>query len=394
MIYTKTNAYNNHFARAFYKPLTSATFEKESVYWYDQHDWAIRNIPFNSFIDEPHWNHLRTDPTSKIFIFYGDEYYNLIDLEDWVETLKKQRINPRQVYIMCVDQNWVEWTIETFSRLGINGINVQDYNVLMNRVVPRESKQIDKRFSILSRNYNKWRLRLYSELVNSEVLPEHFNYTFNNINPYGKKIIYPLDLLKTHVKEMRVPLTDTLDAWIDGIPYTTKNDDVNEKLAAEVYDMILTAGINVVVESHFDPFWNFLGHSHQDPTVFSPAFPTEKLYKPIGCKTPFIAFSTPWFLKDLKKLGYKTFHPYIDESYDEIKENMPRLRAIVAEINRISNMSSDEFQILLENCKPIVEHNLNVMLSLKDKVSLTPSFKWVDPYLEKNLPTPGRGGEL
>lgn len=394
MIYTKTNAHHGYFDPKLFRPLKAAKFEENSIYWYDQHDMVIKNTPFNRFIDYRHWEHLQRDPTSKIFMFYGDEYYNWLDMEDWVATLKKWNIRPQQVYIMCLDKNWLSWTIAQFANRGYNGVNIQDYNLLMNRVLPQKREPIKKRFSVLSRNYNKWRLRLYAELFNKNLLTDNFNYTFNNLNPYQDLKVHSIDNVKKDLVDLGFELTPKLAGWADGLPYTLTNDHIQEKLAAEAFHLIQTAGINIIVESHFDPFWNFGGHRDMHPAEFSPSFPTEKTYKPIACRRAFMIFSTPWFLKEFRNLGYKTFHPYIDESYDDIRDDSERLHAIVNEVDRLCKLSDTEFANVMKECSKIAEYNFNVMENLRKDVSLRPQFQWVEPYLEKILPVPGTGGEL
>jgi len=394
MIYTKTNSHHGYFDPKLFRPLKAAKFEENSIYWYDQHDMVIKGTPFNRFIDKPHWEHLQRDPTSKIFMFYGDEYYNWLDMEDWIATLKKWNIAPNQVYLMCLDKNWLSWTIAQFAEKGYKGVNIQDFNLLMDRVKPQKIKPLAKRFSMLSRNYNKWRLHLYAEIFNKKLLTKHFNYTFNNINPYGKLTVYPIENVKADLATLEIPLTPELEKWVDGMPYTLPKDHIQEKLAADAFNLIQTSGINIVVESHFDPFWNFGGHRAMHPQSFSPSFPTEKMYKPIACQRPFIVFSTPWFLKEFKNLGYKTFHPYIDESYDNIRDDVKRLNAIVAEVERLCKMPQEEFLEVMNKCNEIAKHNFQIMNKLREAVSLQKEFAWVEPYLEKNLPVPGTGGEL
>jgi len=383
MIYTKTNASHGNFDPKFFKPLNQAQFENNSVYWYDQHDWSIKNTQFNQFLDQAHWEHLQRDPTSKILMFYGDEYYNWLDIEDWTLTLKKWNIRPEQVYILCLDENWVSWTKNQFSERDYNGVNIQSYNALMSRVEPQEEKAIVKRFSVLSRNYSKWRLRLYAVLFNQNLLTRNFNYTFNNLNPYGTVTVYPKEDVKKDLIDLAFTLTPDLEKWVDGMPYSTTNNLIQKKLSADIYDVIQTSGINIVVESHFDPFWNFNGHRHMHPQQFSPSFPTEKMYKPIACHRPFIVFSTPWFLKEFKNLGYKTFHPYIDESYDDIQDDVERLHAIAKEVERLCSLTDAEFINLMENCKKITEHNFKIMENLKKDVSIKPEFEWIEHYLDK-----------
>ena len=46
-------------------------------------------------------------------------------------------------------------------------------------------------------------------------------------------------------------------------------------------------------------------------------FFSEKICKPLINLHPFILMSTPYSLKFLKKFGFKTFHPFINEQYDK-----------------------------------------------------------------------------
>ncbi len=93
-------------------------------------------------------------------------------------------------------------------------------------------------------------------------------------------------------------------------------------------------------------------------------FFTEKTYKPIALMHPFILVARSGSLKILKQKGYKTFHPFIDESYDEIQDDALRLDAVVNEIKRLCLMNSEELLQWQTNIKDIVEHNYNNMLSV------------------------------
>jgi hypothetical protein len=99
-------------------------------------------------------------------------------------------------------------------------------------------------------------------------------------------------------------------------------------------------------------------------------FLTEKTYRPIVLKHPFLLVSVPNSLTTLRNLGYKTFHPFINESYDEILNDEIRLQTIMAEIERLCKFTDAEWIEWQENIKPIVEHNHNVLMS-KQSVLLT-----------------------
>lgn len=92
-------------------------------------------------------------------------------------------------------------------------------------------------------------------------------------------------------------------------------------------------------------------------------FFSEKTYKPIIMMQPFILVAVANSLSMLRERGYKTFHPYIDETYDTIIDDELRLEYIVNEVERLSKQSEAEWLLWLKNVKPIVEHNLEVLKS-------------------------------
>ena len=61
---------------------------------------------------------------------------------------------------------------------------------------------------------------------------------------------------------------------------------------------------------------------------------TEKTYKCIENKIPFLAFGPKNFYKDFKSRGFK-LHNYIDYSFDSISENDERFRAFLKEVSRL-----------------------------------------------------------
>jgi len=91
--------------------------------------------------------------------------------------------------------------------------------------------------------------------------------------------------------------------------------------------------------------------------TFPGVFFSEKIYKCLALRHPFVLLSTPGSLKELRKRGYKTFSPYIDESYDDITDDDTRLNTIVNEINRLCKLSLEELIQITYNIKEIVDHN-------------------------------------
>ena len=84
---------------------------------------------------------------------------------------------------------------------------------------------------------------------------------------------------------------------------------------------------------------------------------TEKIFKPIVSKQPFMLLAAPGNLEYLRSYGFKTFEGIIDESYDSIKDNDARINAVVSQLKWYCDLSDDEKTEIQKKCEPIVEHN-------------------------------------
>lgn len=100
---------------------------------------------------------------------------------------------------------------------------------------------------------------------------------------------------------------------------------------------------------------------HTKPGYDGVPFLSEKIFKCIAMKHPFVLASVPNYLQYLKSLGYKTFDGIIDESYDNESDDGKRMIKIVNEIERLSNMSGTQLVKFLQKAKPICEHNYNLL---------------------------------
>jgi len=89
-------------------------------------------------------------------------------------------------------------------------------------------------------------------------------------------------------------------------------------------------------------------------------FISEKTFKPIAGYHPFIMLGSKGSLKNLQDMGYKTFHPFINESYDELS-SWPRMRAVTNEMVRLNKMTDDERLEWFKSVEPILEHNFKVL---------------------------------
>ena len=140
--------------------------------------------------------------------------------------------------------------------------------------------------------------------------------------------------------------------------------DVSKVLDGPYHDSLQP----IIDESFFTVINETLTHTG-DPIFF-----TEKTFKPIQYAHPFILCSVPGALAKLRELGYKTFHPHIDESYDLEVDNLTRYVKILEQIKLLCNMSEQQTAAFLDATRDIVEHNYK---TLRDKTN------WI--YNERTL---------
>ena len=124
-------------------------------------------------------------------------------------------------------------------------------------------------------------------------------------------------------------------------------------------NIYLDSYISIVTESVF-----FQSKGSNDIFVkFPTGYLSEKIFKPLGHCQPFILAGPAKSLEYLKnRFGFKTFHPFIDESYDMECDDFSRLRLIKDEITKFSNKTKEEKDEFLINVKEICIYNQELFL--------------------------------
>ena len=117
--------------------------------------------------------------------------------------------------------------------------------------------------------------------------------------------------------------------------------DSNESAQYNCDDFNSTA-ISVVLETMFD-----------DSRIHL----TEKTLRPIACGHPFVLAAGPRSLEYLRSYGFRTFAPWIDESYDEEPDSFCRLEKIINSMNKINLLDAEEFDQFLIEIRHIADFN-------------------------------------
>ena len=66
--------------------------------------------------------------------------------------------------------------------------------------------------------------------------------------------------------------------------------------------------------------------------------------------------------KNVKLMGYKTFEPFIDESYDTL-DDLQRVEKIIDILKIFCKKTTEEKIEIYKNCMPILKHNQSLLLT-------------------------------
>lgn len=145
-------------------------------------------------------------------------------------------------------------------------------------------------------------------------------------------------------------------------------NDVNESIVEKIESIlpyeIDTKFLKNEEKSHFgvnnnkkdwysETYVNLVTETFFGPNVFL----SEKIFKPISNLQPFIVLGDYGTLAELKRLGFKTFEPFIDESYDNEMEAEQRIKKIEIEIKKLKDKSIREIHDWYYSIKDILIHN-------------------------------------
>ena len=94
-------------------------------------------------------------------------------------------------------------------------------------------------------------------------------------------------------------------------------------------------------------------------------FPTEKIWRPIINRTPFIVQGPRDYIKNLHRLGFKTFSNWFDESHSQDEYSYQPM-GICSTLDRLALCSTVELEGMYIDMSNTLEHNYQVMMLLTD----------------------------
>lgn len=224
-----------------------------------------------------------------------------------------------------------------------------EFFMIKSNPINKQNKNFDKKFVCLNRRWRPHRAALVGLLECKNLLNEGYvslgacengnwdsvyerilnvsdDNEFKNIWVANKDKIFNIPHLYVD--------TDTLEINVDAFTQKLK------KFYDETY-------FSVITETNFYTGPGFDNNLHL----------SEKTFKVLTQRHPFLLLNNPYALRTLREIGYKTFSPFIDESYDEELNDAKRLLKIVNEIERLSKLEGAALNDFLAGVQDICEHN-------------------------------------
>lgn len=116
-------------------------------------------------------------------------------------------------------------------------------------------------------------------------------------------------------------------------------------------------GYHAGVENYYEIWGKYKIEVVIETNIFDHGWFTEKTARCLRTGKPFILLGTPGQLKKLQAMGFKTFNPVINESYDNIGDLDSRFNAITKELERINNLPTAELNNLIAEINTIAKYN-------------------------------------
>ena len=211
---------------------------------------------------------------------------------------------------------------------------------------------------------SRWpRLTLASHLYNNHREDSLITYWQNLKDTKQPCNLYIDDVLRNFMpKGISNDLLKELTKFIDALPLHLNKDDHKENNNggfihwADAYDLL--------------PHYNHVYCDVVCETVHNGktfAF-TEKIARCWMTKTPFIAFGPKNYLKNLKRIGFRTFDTFWNEDYDRY-ENATRIILIQRLINKIHGMDYTKIKDIYHSpaMQDILQHNWSLFKNLNRK---------------------------
>ena len=228
------------------------------------------------------------------------------------------------------------------------------YALNHNKSIIKEYKHDFISFNRIINNDRSYRIYFVS-LLKEQGLLDHgqvsFNVTDNLFDDWRDEVADPNTKLSEHAKRHAEQYLVNLNKLV------IDKEQLPGSASADIPRNIDSwMGPDYPQPPNIDAFWHVVTE-----TVFyyDKLHLTEKIFKPIVSKQPFMLLAAPGNLAYLKSYGFKTFDLVIDESYDNIVDNDLRIEAVVDQLHWYCNLTPGEKTDVIQQLEPIIQHNFH-----------------------------------
>lgn len=213
------------------------------------------------------------------------------------------------------------------------------------------------------------------QIYNTKNKPYNFLFLNGVFRPHRHQLIKLLSELKLldHSLWSNVAIGKTLDPQYENL---YRNNNLIKKYINNTEHQLLFKEGAIIPNLYTDTYFSIV--TETSFTATSPE-PTEKIFKSILAGHPFVVVSVSGFYKHLRSLGYKTFSPWIDESFDSIENPTDRIIAISNSIKKLCSTDLDKFA---KETQDICEHNKRIFLESHGRYNYDLRNRLI-PFLEK-----------
>lgn len=190
-----------------------------------------------------------------------------------------------------------------------------------------------------------------NDIPNNTQDPEYFNKTYPS---------YVQNALKNKDSSYSIILRNFLNYCDKETSKLFNEHDILNQLPLlykENLDLRSNPALDSNLEKFYDSYLNIVTETKDINE--NETFITEKVFKAMMCFQPFVVIGTTGILKELKKLGYKTFDKWIDESYDLIEDDKLRWKSAIDSSIKFFNRTDEEILNDLNDMIDILDHNFN-----------------------------------
>ena len=205
-----------------------------------------------------------------------------------------------------------------------------------------------------------WCSITYNYISSLELSKPNFEHYFAGL--YGRFDLYRFKLYRHLVNKNSLLSWNASQIYINQRYSDIFDDDLQWANTNTLNSLDYDNGSNSVmageslnlISRHYN---NYFVEVVSETDVHTNKFFTEKTCKNLYLGKPFLLLSGQGSIKVLQDYGFKTFGPWIDESYDNYSNVYDRLTAIKQEIDRLSLLSVEQLQTMHDELQPVFEHN-------------------------------------